>query len=134
MATLAPSPHIQVQPEIQLQPIDEAPESVIPAMAIVAAQRFVTALQDFADRAGNAEADYASPTLTCNPGVIRTEVDSLVLDFELRPPPGLALDTVRQGVAQVTWSVASAYPHVTLEVEERRATPASPPPPAHHTR
>ena len=111
-------------PQIQIEDLGDAPDCVIPPAAIIAATRFVAALQQYADAAGNAEPDYLSPTLTCNPGVIRTNADSLVLDFELRPPPGLALDTVRAGVAALTRSGTSENSEVTLEVEERRANPA----------
>ncbi len=110
-------------PQLQVEDLNEAPGSAIPPAAIIAAARFVAALQQYADAAGSEEPDYASPTLTCNPGVIRTNADSLLLDFELRPPPGLALDTVREGVAGVTRSAASGNTEVTLEVEERRANP-----------
>jgi acetylornithine deacetylase/succinyl-diaminopimelate desuccinylase-like protein len=96
---------------------------VIPHPAIAAVARFVTELQKFADRAGVAEPDYASPTLTCNPGRISSAGDTIVLDFELRPSPGLALEIVREGVAAIAREVEGTYTSIRLTVEERRANP-----------
>lgn len=96
----------------------------IPGSAIAALARFVRDLQEFADRAGPAEPDYAPPTLTCNPGVIRSTGDSVLLQFELRPPPALALDTVRDGVAKISASLGANDAGLTIEVAERRANPS----------
>lgn len=95
----------------------------IPAEAVVALRQFTAALQGFADQAGPDEPDYASPTLTCNPGVIRTTDDSLVLEFELRPPPSLSLDEVRQGVATIAENTGCALANIEVEVMEKRANP-----------
>jgi acetylornithine deacetylase/succinyl-diaminopimelate desuccinylase-like protein len=106
-----------------LAPAADAPRGVIPHPAIAAVARFVTELQKFADRAGVAEPDYASPTLTCNPGRISSAGDTIVLDFELRPSPGLALEIVREGVAAIAREVEGTYTSIRLTVEERRANP-----------
>jgi acetylornithine deacetylase/succinyl-diaminopimelate desuccinylase-like protein len=95
----------------------------IPPAAIRALGRFVAALQKFADRTGPEEPDYAAPTLTCNPGRISSDADGVVLDFELRPPPGLALEMVREGVSQIAIVIANDIGSVNLVVEERRANP-----------
>lgn len=84
---------------------------------------FVEELERFADRAGVPEADYAAPTLTCNPGVIRTSEGSLTLEFELRPPPSLAIEKVLKGVAEVVGLVAQRIPQVKLELIEHRMNP-----------
>jgi acetylornithine deacetylase/succinyl-diaminopimelate desuccinylase-like protein len=110
-------------PGAALTQTDDLPAGLIPRAALTALTRFVVALQDFADRAGTAEPDYASPTLTCNPGRIATADDVVVLDFELRPPPGLALEVVREGVRAIAARVARENEPVTLAVEERRANP-----------
>jgi acetylornithine deacetylase/succinyl-diaminopimelate desuccinylase-like protein len=107
-------------------PIDESSVQsigIIPRAAITALTQFVTALQHFTDRAGSAEPGYASPTLTCNPGRITSSVDALVLDFELRPPPGLALEVVREGVAAIVRQVAQNVTSIRLELNEGRANP-----------
>lgn len=101
----------------------QAPNEVSPAAAIAAMSRFVSRLREFADSAGPPEPDYAAPTLTCNPGVIRSEPDSIMLDFELRPPPALALEMVREGVARIIEEIAAASPEIKLELAERRANP-----------
>jgi acetylornithine deacetylase/succinyl-diaminopimelate desuccinylase-like protein len=99
-------------------------ENFIPAEAIAALSQFVAALNEFADRTGPAEPDYAAPTLTCNPGVIRTVGhDSITLEFELRPPPSLALDPVRKGVAAIVDRIAYGPPNVQLGLTEKRANP-----------
>jgi acetylornithine deacetylase/succinyl-diaminopimelate desuccinylase-like protein len=95
----------------------------IPPSALAAFARFVNALSDFADRAGPPEADYAAPTVTCNPGVIRSAPGSIKLEFELRPPPGLALDVVRRGVSGVVDAIAPTIPGIMLSLVERRANP-----------
>jgi acetylornithine deacetylase/succinyl-diaminopimelate desuccinylase-like protein len=95
----------------------------IPPSALAAITRFVSVLSDFADRAGPPEADYASPTLTCNPGLIRSVPGSIILEFELRPPPGLTLDVVRQGVSEIVDALAPTFPEIRLRLVERRANP-----------
>jgi acetylornithine deacetylase/succinyl-diaminopimelate desuccinylase-like protein len=76
-----------------------------------------------AHRAGKPEPDYAPPTLTFNPGVIRSSRQSILLEFEFRPPPSLPLDTIRQGVAEVLESLSRSYPDQKIRVIERRANP-----------
>ncbi len=94
----------------------------IPPQVIVSLHRFVETLNDFADRAGPREADFAEPTLTCNPGLIRTVGDAVALDFELRPPPGLSLDDVRRGVAEIVERLReAAAPGLAIELTEKRA-------------
>jgi acetylornithine deacetylase/succinyl-diaminopimelate desuccinylase-like protein len=85
--------------------------------------RFIEELQQFSDFAGQAEADYAPPTLTCNPGVVSVEGDQLKLVFELRPPPAMALEEVRAGVTRVVAKIEEELNGVTLELVERRANP-----------
>ncbi len=84
---------------------------------------FIGSLAAFANRAGRAEPDYAPPTLTFNPGVIRSRPQAIVLEFELRPPPALSLDEVRHGVAEVVELVSRSYPDQKITVTERRANP-----------
>jgi acetylornithine deacetylase/succinyl-diaminopimelate desuccinylase-like protein len=103
--------------------VEAIPNEFIPAHAIEALTRFVVSLQDFADRCGAPEPDYAPPTLTCNPGIIRSQDASITLEFELRPPPALALDLVRNGVAKIVAELDHHAPQVEFEVVERRANP-----------
>ncbi|HTQ23643.1 MAG TPA: M20/M25/M40 family metallo-hydrolase [Candidatus Binataceae bacterium] len=100
----------------------EAPE-VIPLEVVTTMLRFIAALRNYADQGGGDEADYAPPTLTCNPGVIQSESGSMKLDFELRPPPGLALDEVRAGVARVAAEISRSAAAVSVALREKRANP-----------
>jgi acetylornithine deacetylase/succinyl-diaminopimelate desuccinylase-like protein len=93
----------------------------IPRMALVTMAQFARALPEFANAAGPAEADYAAPTLTSNLGVVRTRDDAIILEFELRPPPSLALDLVRGGVNAIVQRLADNAPALNLELIERRA-------------
>jgi acetylornithine deacetylase/succinyl-diaminopimelate desuccinylase-like protein len=95
----------------------------IPAPTVEILAKFVMELQQFADRTGVPEADYAPPTLTCNPGVIRTSSDALTLEFELRPSPALSLETVRQGVEDIVAQLAHDNHQVALEISMGRANP-----------
>ncbi|HZO82351.1 MAG TPA: M20/M25/M40 family metallo-hydrolase [Candidatus Binataceae bacterium] len=95
----------------------------IPTKALAAIADFVAALGAFADRAGSVEPDYAPPTLTSNPGMIRSERGALRLEFELRPPPGLTLDAVRQGLGWLVDELARANPDLRVELIEKRANP-----------
>ncbi|HKV55195.1 MAG TPA: M20/M25/M40 family metallo-hydrolase [Candidatus Binataceae bacterium] len=106
-----------------IEKIEAPAPSLIPVEAVKTLSRFIADLTAFADRAGALEPDYAHPTLTCNPGVIRSSADSLTLDFELRPPPALALDRVREGVAALAQKLASESPDIALTVTELRANP-----------
>jgi acetylornithine deacetylase/succinyl-diaminopimelate desuccinylase-like protein len=55
--------------------------------------------------------------------VIRSAPGSIKLEFELRPPPGLALDVVRRGVSGVVDAIAPTIPGIMLSLVERRANP-----------
>jgi acetylornithine deacetylase/succinyl-diaminopimelate desuccinylase-like protein len=96
---------------------------LIPNKATGALADFLRALRKFADDAGPDEPDYAAPTLTCNPGVLRTVDSALILDFELRPPPSLPLDEVRAGIARIADHLAAGNPTIKVEMTERRANP-----------
>jgi acetylornithine deacetylase/succinyl-diaminopimelate desuccinylase-like protein len=96
---------------------------VIPLDVVTTMLRFIAALRNYADQGGPDEADYAPPTLTCNPGLIRSECGSMKLEFELRPPPGLALDEVRAGVARVAAEISRSAAAVSVALSEKRANP-----------
>ncbi|HEY2523519.1 MAG TPA: M20/M25/M40 family metallo-hydrolase [Candidatus Binataceae bacterium] len=96
---------------------------VIPLEVVTTMLRFIAELHNYADQGGSDEADYAPPTLTCNPGVIRSESGSMRLEFELRPPPGLALVEVRAGVARVADEVSRSATAVSVTLSEKRANP-----------
>jgi acetylornithine deacetylase/succinyl-diaminopimelate desuccinylase-like protein len=85
---------------------------------------FLGILAAFADHAGRPEPDYAPPTLTFNPGVIRSSGQSILLEFELRPPPSLPLDAIRQGVSEAVSMLRRLYPEQRIGLAERRANPA----------
>jgi acetylornithine deacetylase/succinyl-diaminopimelate desuccinylase-like protein len=82
---------------------------------------FLGRLATFANRADRPEPDYAPPTLTFNPGVIRSSRQSILLEFEFRPPPSLPLDEIRQGVTEVVGLLSRLYPDQKIRVAERRA-------------
>ncbi len=96
---------------------------VVPSTAIDILRRFIDGLQQFADTAGPPEPDYASPTLTCNPGLIRTHHGTIVLEFELRPPPSMPLDEVRAGLAALRASLQAQFDDCPITLSERRANP-----------
>ena len=85
---------------------------------------FLGRLAAFAERTGGPEPDYALPTLTFNPGVIQSSRQSILLEFEFRPPPSLPLDEIRQGVTEVVELLPRLYPDQKIRVIERRANPA----------
>lgn len=97
----------------------------IPQVAIAALARFVAALEEFARRAGPPDPDYAPPTLTCNPGIIRSAAAAVTLEFELRPPPGLPLEVVRRGVGELVAELGRSAPGIELSLTEKRANPGS---------
>ncbi len=98
-------------------------DEFIPAEALAALSRFVTAVQEFADRGESGAPDFTPPALTCNPGVLRTRGGALSLEFELRPPPGLPLGVVRRGVAEIAGRLGAGAPSVELSLAELRANP-----------
>jgi acetylornithine deacetylase/succinyl-diaminopimelate desuccinylase-like protein len=93
----------------------------LPGEAFSLLRDFIRDLTDFAERAGPPEPDYAPPTLTCNPGVISSSDNSLVLEFELRPPPALPLDEVRRGVTKIANRLVAHK--IEVSVTEQRANP-----------
>jgi acetylornithine deacetylase/succinyl-diaminopimelate desuccinylase-like protein len=98
-------------------------DEVIPYEILAVLLRFIEELQQFTDKAGLPEPDYAAPALTCNPGVLRTEGDRLKLEFELRPPPAMALGEVRAGVRRVLAEIDQEFSGLSAELTERRANP-----------
>jgi len=103
--------------------VDRPVAEIIPPEVVATAIRFIAALRKYADNGGGVEPDYAAPTLTCNPGVIRSTSGSMTLEFELRPPPGLALDEVRAGVARVAGEISRTAVGVSVTLGEKRANP-----------
>jgi len=95
--------------------------SIIPGDAISMVSRFIQTLNYFAHSAGPAEPDYAPPTLTSNLGVINTRDNRIVIQFELRPPPSLALGLVRDGVDAIAHSLADDYQNLRVKLTEKRA-------------
>ncbi|HJU09594.1 MAG TPA: M20/M25/M40 family metallo-hydrolase [Candidatus Binataceae bacterium] len=95
----------------------------VPREVLLLLVTFIEELSSFADRAGSAEPDYAPPTLTFNPGVIKSCKNSISLEFEFRPPPSLPLDQIRQGIRDVTELVKHSYPTQQIKVSEKRANP-----------
>ena len=59
--------------------------------------------------------------MTCNPGVIQSASGSMTLEFELRPPPGLALEDVRRGVAGVVEEISRTAVGMSVTFSEKRA-------------
>jgi acetylornithine deacetylase/succinyl-diaminopimelate desuccinylase-like protein len=108
---------------IEATDFDRSVANIIPPEVVTTTIRFIAALRKYADGGGSAESDYAPPTLTCNPGVIRSASDSVTLEFELRPPPGLALDEVRTAVARVAEDVSRHAVGMSVALVEKRANP-----------
>jgi acetylornithine deacetylase/succinyl-diaminopimelate desuccinylase-like protein len=108
---------------VRIEPNNQGHNGFIPADAFSALYAFVRALTEFSDHAGRPEPDYTPPTLTSNPGVIRSGEESIVLEFELRPPPSLPLDEVREGVRQIGAVVSARWPNLRVTLAERRANP-----------
>jgi acetylornithine deacetylase/succinyl-diaminopimelate desuccinylase-like protein len=104
-------------------PINGTVHEFIPQPVIAMLARLVDALSGFADRTGAPEPGYKAPTLTCNPGVIRSSSNSVELEFELRPPPALALDVVREGVVKIVDELARDTTGIRARVSEKRANP-----------
>jgi acetylornithine deacetylase/succinyl-diaminopimelate desuccinylase-like protein len=96
---------------------------VISAQAISVVRQFIQALNHFAQSAGPAEPDYAAPTLTSNLGMINTRDNRIVIQFELRPPPSLALDVVRGGVNAIVHDLADGALNLKVKLTEKRANP-----------
>ena len=108
---------------IEAANVDRPIAEIIPLEVITMMTRFIAALRRYADSGGGDEPGYAAPTLTCNPGVIRSASGSMTLEFELRPPPGLALDEVRAGVARVVKEISRTAVGVSVALVEKRANP-----------
>lgn len=95
----------------------------IPEETVETLAQFSRNLSGLADTLGPPEADYAPPTLTSNIGVVRTNGDVVVVEFELRPPPSLALDAVRNGINLIVERLAHGASALKLRLGERRANP-----------
>ena len=58
---------------------------IIPLEVVTTTMRFIAALREYAHHGGGDEPDYAAPTLTCNPGVIRSAPGSMALRIRVAP-------------------------------------------------
>ncbi len=96
---------------------------IIPADAISVVLQFIQALNHFAQYAGPAEPDYAAPTLTSNLGMINTRDNRIVIQFELRPPPSLALEVIRDGVDAIVHHLTDGTENLKVRLIEKRANP-----------
>lgn len=99
------------------------PEHRLPHDALRALGDFIGALERFAQDSGPPEQDYPAPTLTCNPGLVRSSERAIGLDFELRPPPSLSLDFVRTRVGSLIHEIEKRFPALTFNLREVRASP-----------
>jgi len=95
--------------------------NAISGHAILALSKFAHAVAEFTRERSPAEIEFAAPTLTSNLGVVRTHHDTILLDFELRPPPSLALGVVRDGVNAIVSGLADRAPSLDLKLIEKRA-------------
>lgn len=95
----------------------------VPSEVFSLLAEFLAGLADFANRASRPDSDYAPPTLTFNPGLIQSSPESILLDFEFRPPPSLPLDEIRQGIGEIGAFLSRSYPNQKIKVTERRANP-----------
>ncbi len=102
---------------------EASPEHRLPHDALRALADFIGVLERFAESSGPPEADYPAPTLTCNPGLVRSSERAIGLEFELRPPPSLSLDFVRAGVAGLVHEMEKSFPALTFNLREVRASP-----------
>ncbi len=107
----------------RIEPAAHPVHSLIPHDAIAALAAFIRRLSEFASRSGPPEPGYASPTLTWNPGIIRSTENSIVLEFELRPPPSMSIDAIRAGVNQAAGAIAGLSDRVRVALVEQRANP-----------
>jgi acetylornithine deacetylase/succinyl-diaminopimelate desuccinylase-like protein len=108
---------------IETTDFDRSVAYFIPPEVVITTIRFLAALRKYTNDGGGAESDYAPPTLTCNPGVIRSTSDSVTLEFELRPPPGLALDEVRAAVGRVAEEISRHAVGMSVALGEKRVNP-----------
>jgi acetylornithine deacetylase/succinyl-diaminopimelate desuccinylase-like protein len=106
-----------------IEPLETTVSYRIPQDAMTAVARFVARLEQFADDNGPVEPDYAAPTLTCNAGVISSGEVSITLEFEMRPPPTLALQTVREGLSDMIERFKADFSGLTFIITEKRANP-----------
>ncbi len=99
------------------------PDYRLPHEALRALGDFIATLERFAENSGPSEVDFTGPTLTCNPGLVRSSERALTLEFELRPPPSLSLDFVRTGVAGVVRQMEGGFTGLSVSLREMRASP-----------
>jgi acetylornithine deacetylase/succinyl-diaminopimelate desuccinylase-like protein len=91
--------------------------------AVNAMLSFCESLLEFAERAGPEEPDMPPPTLTANPAIISRDENRLTLEFEVRPPPSLQLDTVRNELRRIIAAQQTRFPSFKFELIEIRANP-----------
>ncbi|MGH7778576.1 MAG: M20/M25/M40 family metallo-hydrolase [Candidatus Binataceae bacterium] len=96
---------------------------VIPAVAVQTLAGFADSLNEFANAASPIDADYSAPTLTSNLGLVRTSSDVIVLEFELRSPPSLDVNVVRDGVHAIVERLADGAPELNLTLVVKRTNP-----------
>jgi acetylornithine deacetylase/succinyl-diaminopimelate desuccinylase-like protein len=122
--TIVGEPARPIEKTVRMEQAQRSGAEFVPHDVFQLLSTFLAKLAAFADRASTPEPDYAPPTLTFNPGVIRLSGRSILIEFELRPPPSLPLDEIRQGVHEIVGLLSPLYPDQKIRVTERRANPA----------
>ncbi len=106
----------------QVADLPEAGGDPLAPGLLLAAAKFAQALKNFADRSG-ADADFAAPAMTSNVGVIRSTDGGLRLEFEVRPPPGVSIESARQDVRSISSIISRRLRGIEAEPIELRANP-----------
>ncbi|MGH7906318.1 MAG: M20 family metallopeptidase [Candidatus Binataceae bacterium] len=106
-----------------IEQLEYPSNKLIPPRVVERLAEFIRRLSEFADSAGSIEDDYAAPTLTCNPGIIHSDDDTLSLKFEMRPPPSMSFDTVRAGLDGIVADLSREPDGIGITLRQGRANP-----------
>ncbi len=105
----------------QVEPTTVSAPEFIPNQVFTVLSALLRRLNELSNLFDAAEPGYTSPTLTYNLGLIRSSNKSIVAEFELRPPPSLALAKVRGAVDEIFEELSVL--HQPIRLRERRTNP-----------
>jgi acetylornithine deacetylase/succinyl-diaminopimelate desuccinylase-like protein len=105
----------------RLEDETEVPRQALAANLLMAAAKFAEALQNFANRRTPADPDFGAPAMTCNIGKISSGDDALRIQFEMRPPPGISLDSISEGVESIRSVLTRRFDGIEATLTELRA-------------
>jgi acetylornithine deacetylase/succinyl-diaminopimelate desuccinylase-like protein len=123
-AVVGAAPEAGLPKGASVEPIGRQQVGLLPSSTLWVLAQFLEGSERLVEETAAIDPDFSAPALTWNPGVIRTEEQTITLELEFRPPPGADLPRLRESLNALVREISSQTPELSLELTEERANPA----------